>query len=134
MEDVAELVEMVTAPVHRDLGDLPEVVETDVATAIAVSDCSPLRGKGQRYRQMAKAASAGLMTHQHVEFAAVEISGTSDDLVFHLQCTLIPDVDPSTVMELLAHRVIPNVERLFEERFASRDLRFVFSQGDSRPR
>ncbi|MBE1514411.1 hypothetical protein [Nesterenkonia halotolerans] len=85
----------------------------------------------QRYDQMAKAASAGLMAHKDVETAIVEISGESQELVFHLTCTLVADIDPSAVMELITHGVIPNVERMLGESFASRDLQFGFAPSTS---
>lgn len=84
---------------------------------------------GERYDQMAKAASSGLMAHPHVESAIVEITGASPELVFHLQCKLIPQVDPSEVMELITDDFIPNAERMLKESFASRDLRFSFKPG-----
>lgn len=84
-----------------------------------------------RYDQMAKAASAGLMAHKDVEAAIVEISGTPGELVFHLTCAFVDDVDPSAVMELISHGVITNVERLLGETFASRDLQFAFAPTDS---
>lgn len=102
----------------------------------------PLTGRGHepsdlvalRYDQMAKAASAGLMAHKDVETAMVEISGASEDLVFHLTCTLVADIDPSAVMELITHGVIPNVERMLGQSFASRDLQFAFAPGASAAR
>ncbi|GAA1162957.1 hypothetical protein [Nesterenkonia sandarakina] len=78
----------------------------------------------QRYDQMAKASAAGLMAHKDVESAIVEISGAPSELVFHLTCTLVAEIDPSAVMELIDHGVIPNVERMLGETFASRDLQF----------
>ncbi|MBE1515724.1 hypothetical protein [Nesterenkonia halotolerans] len=89
---------------------------------------APVTGsEHQQYDQMAKAAAAGLMAHQHVDSAMVEISGTPDDLVFHLHCTIIQDVDPSAVMELVSEGIIPNVERMLGEAFVSRDLKFSFA-------
>lgn len=73
---------------------------------------------------MAKAASAGLMAHQHVESAIVTISGSPGHRVFHLTCALVPDIDQAAVMELVTRGVVPNIERMIGERFASRDLRF----------
>ncbi len=89
---------------------------------------SPVTGsERQQYDQMAKAAAAGLMAHQHVDSAVVEISGTPDDLIFHLHCTIVPEVDPSAVMELVSEGIIPNVERMLGEDFVSRDLKFSFA-------
>jgi hypothetical protein len=88
----------------------------------------------QRYDQMAKAASSGLMAHKDVESAIVEISGESTELVFHLTCTLVADTDPSAVMELVTYGVIANVERLLGETFASRDLQFAFAPSASAAR
>lgn len=108
-------------------------IVSDESTAASPSE--PLTGQGhgeselmaQRYDQMAKAASAGLMAHKDVETAIVGISGSSEELVFHLTCTLVADIDPSAVMELIAHGVIPNVERMLGESFAFRDLQFGFA-------
>lgn len=77
-----------------------------------------------RYDQMAKAASAGLMAHPHVESAIVEISGDQADLVFHLNCTITAESDPSDLMETVARGVVPNIERMLGTEFASRRLHF----------
>lgn len=92
-----------------------------------IEDASASQAETQQYDQMAKAASSGLMAHTSVDSAVVEISGEPGNLVFHLQCTLIPDADPSGVMELVAHGVIPNVERMLDQVFVSRDLHFNFA-------
>jgi len=90
-------------------------------------DAPASQAESQQYDQMAKAASSGLMAHTSVDSAVVEISGEPGNLVFHLQCTLIPETDPSGVMELVAHGVIPNVERMLDQVFVSRDLHFNFA-------
>ncbi|MGJ9406455.1 hypothetical protein ACHABQ_09055 [Nesterenkonia aurantiaca] len=77
-----------------------------------------------RYDQMAKAASAGLMAHPHVESAIVEISGDDADLVFHLNCTIKADSDPSDLMETVSKGVISNIERMLGTEFSSRRLHF----------
>lgn len=90
---------------------------------------APEQAYGHRYDQMAKAASSSLMTHHHIEAATVEITGASPELVFHLRCMLIPQVDPSEVMELITDDIIPNAEKILRESFASRDLCFSFKSG-----
>lgn len=77
-----------------------------------------------RYDQMAKAASAGLMSHPQVESAIVEISGDEADLVFHLNCTVKADCDPSDLMDTVSQGVIPNLERMLGTEFTSRRLQF----------
>lgn len=77
-----------------------------------------------RCDQVAKSASKALMSHPHIELAVVEISGQPDALVFHLQCSIYPDKDPSGVMEIVAGGVIPNMERILGTDFISRDLNF----------
>ncbi|MGJ9373198.1 hypothetical protein [Nesterenkonia sp. CF4.4] len=77
-----------------------------------------------RFDQMAKAASAGLMAHPHVESAIVEISGDDADLVFHLNCTIKAEADPSDLMETISQGVISNIERMLGTEFASRRLHF----------
>ena len=77
-----------------------------------------------RYDQMAKAASAGLMSHPHVESAMVEISGDDAELVFHLNCTIKADADPSDLMQTISQGVISNIERMLGTEFASRRLHF----------
>lgn len=77
-----------------------------------------------RFDQMAKAASAGLMAHPHVESAMVEISGDDADLVFHLNCTIKAEADPSDLMETISQGVISNIERMLGTEFASRRLHF----------
>ncbi|MCH8570881.1 hypothetical protein LSI54_05835 [Nesterenkonia sp. AY15] len=77
-----------------------------------------------RYDQMAKAASAGLMAHPHVESAIVEISGDDAGLVFQLSCTINADSDPSDLMETISQGVISNIERMLGTEFASRRLHF----------
>lgn len=57
----------------------------------------------------------------------VTISGSAGDLVFHLNCALIPNTDQAAVMELVTQGVVPNIERLIGERCVSRDLRFSFA-------
>ncbi|GAA1140150.1 hypothetical protein [Nesterenkonia lutea] len=73
---------------------------------------------------MAKAASAGLMSHPQVECAIVEISGDEADLVFHLNCTVTAESDPSDLMETVSHGVISNIERMLGTSFTSRRLHF----------
>ncbi len=77
-----------------------------------------------RYDQMAKAASAGLMTHPHVESAIVGISGGASDLVFHLNCTITAKSNPSDLMETVSNGVISNIERMLGVSFAARRLHF----------
>ena len=77
-----------------------------------------------RYDQMAKAASAGLMSHPHVESAIVEISGDDAELIFHLNCTLKAEIDPADLMETISQGVISNIERMLGTEFASRRLHF----------
>lgn len=82
------------------------------------------RRRCTRYDQMAKAASAGLMSHPQVECAIVEISGDESDLIFHLNCTVKEDADPADLMETVSQGVIPNIERMLGVDFASRRLHF----------
>lgn len=88
-------------------------------------EVSPLReSTRQRYDQMAKAASVGLMAHHHVDSAIVEISGEAPDLALRMRCNLAVGIDPSTVMDVVVHGVISNIERMLGETFAERELRF----------
>lgn len=87
----------------------------------------PLEEQKLRYDQAAKAASVGLMSHPHIETAVVEISGPPHALVFHLQCSIYPDKDPSEVMETIGEGVIPNIERILDAQFVSRDLNFALT-------
>ncbi|WP_218221194.1 hypothetical protein [Nesterenkonia sp. Act20] len=87
-----------------------------------------------RYDQMAKAASAGLMSHPHVESAIVEISGDESELVFHLNCTITAESDPSDLMGTVSNGVISNIERMLGISFAARRLHFnrsLYSDGPS---
>lgn len=82
------------------------------------------RRRCTRYDQMAKAASAGLMSHPQVESAIVEISGDESDLIFHLNCTVKADSDPADLMETVTHGVVPNIERMLGVDFTSQRLHF----------
>ncbi|GAA1165755.1 hypothetical protein [Nesterenkonia sandarakina] len=105
---------------------VPDTADAELARAAEAAHSLP-ELPDQRYSQMAKAASTGLMAHQHVDSAIVEISGTAGDLVFHLQCALVPGSESSSVMELITHGVVPNIERMLGEAFTSRDLHFSFA-------
>lgn len=78
-----------------------------------------------QYDQVAKAASAGIMTHRQVESAVVEISGSAGNLAVHLRCTLLSDGDPSCTIDHISDGLIPDVEKILGEEFISRDLHFA---------
>lgn len=106
-----------TAGLEHRLGGASESKERPEASEGAMSL--------QRYDQVAKAASAGIMSHPQVESAIVEISGPPGLLIFHLHCALISDNDPSCVMEHISEGLIPDVEKILGQEFASRDLNFT---------
>ncbi|NDK32529.1 hypothetical protein [Nesterenkonia haasae] len=101
-------------------GTSGEVVHDDSAESLALEP--------RRYDQVAKAASAGIMSHRQVDSAVVEISGPPGSLVFHLWCTLLPEDDPSATIDHISAGLIANVEKILGQAFVTHDLNFTFAQ------
>lgn len=115
---------MSAQPVHESTFE-SSITPAAPATPSAAPEVDKARGlRCTRYDQMAKAASAGLMSHPHVESAIVEISGDESDLVFHLNCTITAESDPADLMETVSNGVISNIERMLGVSFAARRLHF----------
>jgi hypothetical protein len=81
-----------------------------------------------KYDQVAKAASAGIMSHRQVESAVVEISGAPGSLAVQLRCTLLPQEDPTWAINHISQELLADVEKILGEAFVSHDLNFTVAE------
>jgi hypothetical protein len=81
-----------------------------------------------QYDQVAKAASAGIMSHRQVESAVVEISGAPGSLAVHLWCTLLPQEEPTWAINHISQELLADVEKILGEAFVSHDLNFTVAE------
>ncbi|RJN32498.1 hypothetical protein D3250_01220 [Nesterenkonia natronophila] len=106
----------------------PRQVNSEVSSPEEVHDAggeSTAAPDPAHYDLIAKAASAGIMSHRQVESAVVEISGAPGSLAVHLRCTLIPNEDPTHAIDHISQELLADVEKILGEAFVSHDLNFT---------
>lgn len=65
------------------------------------------------------------MSHRLVEDAVVEISGMPGSLTIRLRCTLLSQEDSTCVISHISEQLLPDVEKILGEPFATHDLSFT---------